>query len=205
MWNHVRTVLVWLFHHRPSAAISAAIAAFFSALSSFLIWRVQRRNLLESVRPELVLEGWTREPNALRFRSIKNYGRGTAFNPWFYGFRGTAEQPRGVRSVGQLTVIPSNEAIDVADGTISIWFTNTEPDLFKIDLHVISSDSRGNEYNSRYDLTVWHLNRTVTLETIAPNVTARRYTTMRPAWRNTLRFWVALRIQIAWLWLKGSK
>src|SRR5688500_7350246 len=43
------------------AAFLSATAASFSALSAFLVMRIQRRNYLESVRPELVIEGWTVE------------------------------------------------------------------------------------------------------------------------------------------------
>jgi hypothetical protein len=62
-------------------AVWAAIAASFSALSSFLIWRVQRHNFLESIRPELVLSGWSRKEetwDTITFDTIRNVGRGVA-------------------------------------------------------------------------------------------------------------------------------
>jgi hypothetical protein len=87
MWDHVRVVLVWLSAHSPTTTGWAAIAAGFSAFSSFLIMRIQRNNLIESVRPELVLIGWSRKPpggpgahDTVSFMAIKNVGRGTAFN-----------------------------------------------------------------------------------------------------------------------------
>jgi hypothetical protein len=82
MWDHVRGVLAWLVAHTTATGL-AAMAAAFSALSSVLIMRVQRANLLESVRPELVLVGWYRlpkehEPDRIGFRRVRNAGRGVA-------------------------------------------------------------------------------------------------------------------------------
>ena len=75
---------------RPTltAAIWAAIAATFSAISSLLIVLIQRRNLLESVKPELVLTGWERTPRGqggsaqevISFKTIRNVGRGPALH-----------------------------------------------------------------------------------------------------------------------------
>jgi hypothetical protein len=41
-------------------AICSAIAASCSALSAFLVMTIQRRNLMESVRPELIPLEWAR-------------------------------------------------------------------------------------------------------------------------------------------------
>ncbi len=64
----------------------SALAAFFSALCSFLIWRTQRRNYLESMRPDFVLNGWDRKvrvvnnvtQDVIMFSHIQNIGRGLA-------------------------------------------------------------------------------------------------------------------------------
>jgi hypothetical protein len=68
--------------------IWSAVAATFSALSSWLIWRTQRRNLLESVRPEIMLDQWVRRSlgeaehkhEQLIFSELKNIGRGSALH-----------------------------------------------------------------------------------------------------------------------------
>jgi hypothetical protein len=70
-----------------AAAIWSAIAASFAAFSSFLVMRIQRRTLLESIHPELVLNGWTRRAEGqgdvadevIAFRTLSNMGRGAAF------------------------------------------------------------------------------------------------------------------------------
>jgi len=64
------------------SAIWSAVAASFAALSAFLTMRIHRRNFIESVRPELVLEDWTRteqRSDTITFRRIRNVGRGPAF------------------------------------------------------------------------------------------------------------------------------
>lgn len=69
-----------------NAAIWSAIAALFAALSSFLIFRVQRKSLAIGTKPEIVLGQWQRtidetpdtKRDTVSFRTIKNVGRGTA-------------------------------------------------------------------------------------------------------------------------------
>ena len=66
-----------------NAAIWSAIAASFSALSSILIMLIQRRNLQETVRPEIVLEEWSRHSEGegdgayevIVFQKIRNVDR----------------------------------------------------------------------------------------------------------------------------------
>ena len=69
-------------------AIWSAIAATFSAIAAILILKIQRQNLLESVRPELVIGGWVRHERRsenpdyekISFETIKNVGRGPALH-----------------------------------------------------------------------------------------------------------------------------
>ena len=69
-----------------TSAFWSAVAATFAALSSLLLMLIHRRNLIESIRPELVLTGWTRSERgerdknreAIRIATIKNVGRGAA-------------------------------------------------------------------------------------------------------------------------------
>jgi hypothetical protein len=196
MWDHVRSVLVWLAHHRPSAAGLAAVAAFFSAFSSFLIMRIQRSNLIESVRPELVLIGWSRKPpggpgahDTVSFMAIKNVGRGTAFNIWLHASHEESGNPTAVMSTKRLPLLAVDEQItlNVDDGRILVWFKNTERSTISVVVHVSSWDSRGNEYETRYDLVVFDSSHTLMSDSIAPGVFASRTTTMRPAWRVKMR------------------
>jgi hypothetical protein len=71
-----------------SPEIWSAVAASFAALSSFLVMMIQRRNLLDSARPELVLVGWNRKTQSMgdskfdviSVQSIRNIGKGPAIN-----------------------------------------------------------------------------------------------------------------------------
>jgi len=77
-----------------ATAIASAVAAVAAAISSWLIWRTTKRNLLESVRPELALLDWGRTPRedaavpheAIRIGSLRNVGRGAAFQVTLSGF-----------------------------------------------------------------------------------------------------------------------
>ncbi len=219
MWDHVRSVLVWLSTHRPPPAGWAAIAAGFSALASFLIWRIQRSNLLESVRPELVLLGWNRVPakgpgahDTVSFQAIKNVGRGTAFNIYLHAFHEESGKPTAVMSTKRLPLLAVNEQtnLNVNDGQIVIWFQNTASSTVSVVLHVSSWDSRGNEYDTRYNLVMFDSSHTLLSDAIAPGVFASRITTMRPAWRiklrqHGLRPWYAAVNLVARLKLKLKK
>ena len=103
-------------------AIAAAIIAWIAVL-----W-VQRPNLVESVRPEIVLKGWTQdEPNCLRFATIKNVGRGTAFN--LHVSCTTKKRPRPVvllSSVPNFQLIETNQELDI-QGEIKLLWDSVEP------------------------------------------------------------------------------
>ena len=67
-----------------SPVIWSAIAASAAAVSAFLLYRILRQELLESVRPQLVLTNWSRTTegegeqvhDVIEFKRIKNVGRG---------------------------------------------------------------------------------------------------------------------------------
>jgi hypothetical protein len=119
------------------SATWSAVAASFSALSSFLIMRIQRRNLLESVRPELVLTGWDRRAEGqgdtahevITFQTIKNVGRGAALNvdvsapDVVTGGR----PPTYFLSNIRVPIIAPNEE-SAANGAILVWWNNVGPD-----------------------------------------------------------------------------
>ncbi len=70
----------------PTPAVWSAVAASLSAVSAFLMWRIQRCNFFEASRPELVLTGWRRQPNfeggssdeTIFFDTVRNIGQGAA-------------------------------------------------------------------------------------------------------------------------------
>ena len=105
-------------------AVWSAVAASFSALSAFLVMLIQRRNLMESVRPELILLDWTREKSGgtasiheiITFRKIRNVGRGAAFNVSITETQTLKEgdTPNVIIPGFRTAVIAPNESLDVA-------------------------------------------------------------------------------------------
>jgi hypothetical protein len=112
----------------------------------------------------------------------------------------------------RLPVLAVDEQItmNVDDGRILVWFKNTERSTISVILHVSSWDSRGNEYETRYNLVIFNSSHTLMSDAIAPGVFASRTTTMRRAWRvklraHVLRPWYAAVNVVARLKLKLKK
>jgi hypothetical protein len=66
------------------SAMCSAIAASASAIAAFLALKAQGRALGEQVRPDIVLSGWSRQPNqqgnteTIGFAELRNVGAGSA-------------------------------------------------------------------------------------------------------------------------------
>lgn len=180
-----------------TAAIWSAIAAFCAALCSFLIFLIQRRNLIESVRPELVLIGWTRKQEGegdnvhevIGFQSIKNVGRGVALHVNIGAFDQTDFLPITVSATKRLPVLAVNDSVEV-NSRILVWWQNVKSrnsaeshKYVSVTIPILCWDSRGLRYETRYNLFVIPLSRNIGLgEEIAPGValTNRTVTTKAP-------------------------
>src|SRR3989338_10928939 len=126
---------------------------------------VHRRNLLESVRPELVLVGWTRgtrgtgeeEHQVLGFRTIRNVGRGAALNVHFQLLQETASRPTAMLSTTRLPIIAPNESIDV-NSEIILWWKNVPAECehrhLSIEIPIGHMDSRNMRHETLYTLFV---------------------------------------------------
>jgi len=156
-----------------SAAGWSAIAASFAALSAFMTMRIHRRNLLDSVRPELVLTGWARLAEGLgdsaheviAFRSIRNVGRGPAFNVWLECLHESNNRLTASMMTTRLPILAAGEVADV-DSEILIWWMNVEPDetlsrRLHVSVRVVCFDSQNRRHKTEYSLHV---------EEIAPGV-----------------------------------
>jgi hypothetical protein len=156
----MRSALYWLIAHAQAVVTGlAAIAAAFSALSSLLIWRVQRSNLLESVRPELVLLDWHRvpardasQPEIIAFRRVRNAGRGVAL---FVRLHLSDQSDPPLANMGTILLSLIEAGGDVpADGTIFAWFKNAptfgqeQHRIISVIVRVTCQDTRGNFYET---------------------------------------------------------
>ena len=177
-------------------AIWSAVAASFAALSSFLIMLIHRRNLLESVRPELVLTGWARfaegqgdsAHEVIAFETLKNVGRGAALHVRLDAFHESANRPTAVLSTMRLPILAVNEACNV-NGRIVVWWKNVEPTEagfrhLPIRITIYCWDSRGMRHETRYNLLAVELGPSVGVaDEIAPGVMfTNRVVVTRAVW-----------------------
>jgi hypothetical protein len=185
-----------------TAAFWSAIAASCAALSSFLTMLIQRRNLLESVRPELVIPVWDRREaengdlayEVVSFPTIKNVGRGVALHIHLQASHRVDNRPTVVLQSIRLPILAANEEIPV-DGKIILWWENVEPNdrgfkHLSINLSIFCVDARGMRHETRYDLLVVELGPSVGVtDEIAPGVMLASRTTITRSMR-----WLRLKV-----------
>ena len=177
-----------------TAAVWSAVAAIFAAASSFMIFRIQRGNLLESVRPELVLTDWERNVEGegaaarevLCIRNIKNVGRGSAMHVRIDLDRAVIPPTDALGTISRPILAPGEES--QIDAQISLWWQNVtarkEGKSIPINLVIFCWDSRGRRYETRYILLVVEVRGNVLVaDPIAPGVMLHsRVVTHRSVW-----------------------
>lgn len=178
-----------------TAAFWSAVAAIFAAISSFLTMLIHRRNLLESVRPELVLTDWSRSArgntdtahDVISFRSIRNIGRGAAVNIIMPGTLSDADLPRASLSSRRIPILAVNETAEIS-GEIICWWKNVPGrgghSVVGIAVELLCWDARGMRHQTRYQLAVFDLSENPQLcEELVPGVMLlSRTTTTRAVW-----------------------
>jgi hypothetical protein len=148
--------------------IWSAVAASFAALSSFLVMLIQRRNLLESARPELILLGWNRGKTSISdsmfdvitVKSIQNVGKGPSINI----IMNTSDINQGKEKLEaslstQYIPILAAGAIEDINGEIMLYWENLDADPqgrrhMSIEIEIICWDSRGIRHQTYYGLIV---------------------------------------------------
>jgi len=157
---------------------------------------IQRWNLLESVRPELVLTGWARRAEGqgdaahevIAFQTLRNVGRGVALNIILNAAHIIANRPAAVLSTTRLPILAANEEKDL-NGEIFVWWKSVEPGdrgykYLPITVVIFCWDSRGMRHETRYNLFAVELLPNVGVsDAIAPGVMlSSRITVTRPVW-----------------------
>lgn len=184
-----------------TAAQWSAVAATFSAISAFGSMLINRRNLLEAARPELVLSGWHRASSGsgenaheiLSFSSIKNVGRGPAIHVVINCFHLVADRPVAVMGTERLPILAPGGSENVT-AHIALWWKNVPTGgngarLLSFPITVLSWDSRGFRHETTYRLNAIELSPTVSIgDEIAPGVGFQtRTTTARAVWALRLQ------------------
>jgi hypothetical protein len=178
------------------AAIWSAVAASFAALSSFLIMLIQRRNLLESVRPELVLMDWNKREEGsgdsshevVTFKTIRNIGRGPAIHVIVFSEVDFTKPLTALMERKRVPILAPNETMTI-DGRVILWWKNvtpggTEPRFLPIEIKMYCWDTRGMRHETRYRLLAVHPSTLVgDSDAVAPGVLwSTRTTTTRAVW-----------------------
>jgi hypothetical protein len=185
--------LVQLLFQSSAAAFWSAFAATFAAVSSFMIWRIQRRNLMEMLRPELVLTGWSRQ-NAGQGDSsreeitfqIKNVGRGVALNVHLRLLQ--LDRPVKVLKADmetmRLPAIANGESV-AASSPITLWWKNIDGDDLFINIPIRCLDTRGSRYETQYNLMISKLLPNLRVsDPLAPGVLGNReLAIVTPFWK----------------------
>jgi hypothetical protein len=184
-----------------SPALWSAIAASFSALSSFVVMMIQRANRLDAARPELVLTGWSRRQegteesarDVITFQTIRNVGKGHALDVMLNLRQIDPRQPTATLSTMHLPILAPSEVHEV-NGEIIAWWKNVPADkdrLQRLDvtIRVVSTDSLNILHETKYWLLIVPLSSAQGVtDAIAPGVRLlTRTTASRPLWRLRLR------------------
>lgn len=168
-----------------------------AALVSFFLMMIHRRNMLETVRPELAVTGWRREQLGERereqedlvFERIKNVGRGAALQVHYGMMQTSDDKPTVFLTTSRHPVIAANEELEVND-RISVYWKNIESDSVEIPLSIFCFDTRGARYETRYTLAIVRLNSNIGVALEIPGapgvMIAFRKVIITPVWKKTL-------------------
>lgn len=181
-----------------AASIWSAIAATFSAIAAISIMLIQHRNMLDSARPELILNGWdrkTRQPGdhkieLITFNKIRNIGKGSALHILINSYKTIDDKPVAVLSTERLSVLPANEEYQI-NGKISLFWHFVPPDdsghkHLLIKITILSWCSKGCRHETIYELmAVEPFYDVVGDREIAPGVRmGTRTTVSKSAWMS---------------------
>jgi hypothetical protein len=185
-----------------NAALWSAVAASFAAFSSAAIYVVQRRNLYEVVRPELVFTNWTRRDTLsggrpctiVRIDKIRNVGKGSALHLLMNSFRmADDDRPMSGSSARLIDIMPVGESIALGQEIIVFW--NNVPAKTGSSKHLATPievtcyDTIGHHvHHTRYNLIVFQDENSAGMDMLAPGVFGRRHTSRESIrWRKVKR------------------
>lgn len=185
-----------------SAEFWSAVAAVFAALTSFLAYRIQRRDYYEAAKPELVLDGWSRDPpgsglpnsDTIRIKSIRNVGNGPALHVYINAASSLPIDGNvcslAFASTVRIAIIPAGNDHRL-DSEISLHWSPAKQAFTHISLPIVMHcwDTRGHRHTTKYNLLVVPLrSNTLAADPIAPGVVLTNRTVESVAvWRLKLK------------------
>lgn len=149
-----------------AAAIWSAVAATFSAIAAIIIMIIQRRSMLDSVRPELILTGWDRKKrpqgdrryDIIIFNKIRNVGKGPALHITINSSKFIDGKLVAALSTQTISILPANEEYEI-DGEITLHWDHVPTydkghKYLQIDTEIHSWCSRNYRHETIYKLFV---------------------------------------------------
>lgn len=182
------------------SAAAAAIAAISSAIAAFAMLRIQHRSLLESSRPELVLDEWDRitnneevfERDVLSFNKVSNEGKGSAYHVYININEHEIldhSLPAAHMATTMASIVPSGKAVSLNSKITLLWqnaksIGNNEK-YIPIEIKIYCWCSSGYRHETIYKLMVFEPNRPLFMANngVAPGVSlVHRRTINSPVW-----------------------
>lgn len=125
------------------------------AFVRFLKFLDDRQKRLDSVRPELVIEGWHRTPldhNSISFRAIRNCGKGPAKHIDVHAEH-EIDRPSSLMGTIRVSFLAANESVSV-DGNVQLIWANAKHDLIMVKLRIFAWDIAEQRHEIRTILTI---------------------------------------------------
>ena len=144
-----------------SAAIWSAIAATSAAISSFLIWQAQRKNISQNALPQIVLSDWKRTNDEshtyIEIGKITNVGKGEALHVYVHGI---VETDVSILAMGEFRhpILAPHGTVDLNKKVNIRWSdipaSNTGNKECAVKIYISCQDTIGTEHNTTYFLRV---------------------------------------------------
>ena len=139
-------------------SICSAIAAVFSAVAAVTVALIQRRNLVEAARPELIVSEWGKRERVqagfdeLKIGAVRNVGTGPALNLHIFS---EADPGLYLAMAQPLQLLPAGESADVK-GKVAVWWKNIPGKEggrhISMTVVLLCWDTRGYRYQTNYNL-----------------------------------------------------
>ena len=187
-----------------ASAIWSAIAATFSAIAALLLLRFEKKNLLDSSRPEIILSGWERgqdpkNPNidVLTFSNVQNAGKGSALHVHIDAFKEHNNKPQYLLHSRTIPILPVGGE-NPYNGKILIFWDNVEikdktAEYIHIEISILSWCTNNYRHKTTYYLMATRLVTSTDkivmagVDEIVPGIAlSRRITKSEPVWRLRL-------------------
>lgn len=180
--------------------IWSAIAASLAAVAALVMMLIQRQNLRESIRPELVLDGWSHITagqgssayDIIAFQTVRNVGQGAALHINLDCHHEIDNYPTAGMSTRRLAILAPGESHNL-NGEIIVYWKNVSGDSgsksLSITVKILCWNSRSVVHETLYKLRAVELAAQATVQNpIAPGVLLTTRTPTAPAlWvRRTL-------------------